>query len=227
VTPFNSFYDYFTFYILFGVKMKSFNDIFMVEGIGYDCNVYIFDDVMIDTGTGQNIGYLLKNLEEEGFLEDLSMIINTHCHYDHVGGNIHFNKKIAIHIDDAYALENGDNTATLAYMFGKSIEKIKIDIYLSEGDKIHGFEVIHTPGHTAGGICLYDGENLISGDTVFANGGFGRLDVGGDINMMKESLKRLKNLDIEYLLPGHGPCTDNGSEHVKLAYENAKIFDYF
>ena len=62
-----------------------------------------------------------------------------------------------------------------ACMFGKSMDKVKVDRLLQEGDKIHDFEVLHTPGHTPGGICLYNGETLISGDTVFADGGFGRV----------------------------------------------------
>lgn len=50
---------------------------------------------------------------------------------------------------------------------------------MEEGDKIKDFEVIHTPGHSKGAICLWDGENLISGDTVFGHGGVGRTDIGG------------------------------------------------
>lgn len=51
-----------------------------------------------------------------------------------------------------------------------------VDIILKDKDKIN-FEVIHTPGHTSGGICLWDGETLISGGTIFANGGVGRMDI--------------------------------------------------
>lgn len=205
--------------------MKKINDIIIIEGIGFDSNVYIFNDVIVDTGTGENIKYLFNSLKKAGFTSgDLSLIVNTHCHFDHVGGNRYFDAKIAIHKEDADALENGDGVVTLAYMFGKSIEEMKVDFHLNEGDKIHGFEVIHTPGHTQGSICLYDGENLISGDTVFANGSFGRVDVGGDLKMMKGSLEMLSKLDIQYLLPGHGPWVDNGSEHVKWAYELVKRF---
>lgn len=198
--------------------MKKFNDIIMIEGMGSDSNIYVFDDIIVDTGTGENIEYVLNSLKKANLSpSDISMIVNTHCHFDHVGGNKFFDSKLAIHEKDAPALENGDNIATAAYMFGRSVEPAKVDFKLTEGDKIHDFEVIHTPGHTIGGICLYDSETLISGDTVFAEGGFGRYDIGGDINMLKESLERLSKLDVEYLLPGHGPATDNGSEHINLA----------
>jgi glyoxylase-like metal-dependent hydrolase (beta-lactamase superfamily II) len=98
------------------------------------------------------------------------------------------------------------------------MEGMKVDRILEEGDKIHDFDVLHTPGHTKGGICLYNGEILISGDTVFADGGYGRMDIGGNLEDMKESLKRLKNLNVKYLLPGHGPWVKDGSRHIKTSY---------
>ena len=177
--------------------MKKFNNVTMIEGIGFDSNIYIFDDVIVDTGTGENFEYVLNSIKNAGFniAEDIKQIVNTHCHFDHIGGNRFFNAKIAIHEADAPALENGDINATAAYMFGKPLEPVKVDLHLKEGDKINDFEVIHTPGHTIGGICLYDGETLISGDTVFADGGFGRFDIGGDINLLKASIEKLSELE--------------------------------
>ena len=206
--------------------MKKFNDITMIEGIGFDSNIYIFDDVIVDTGTGENFEYVLNSIKNAGFniAEDIKRIVNTHCHFDHTGGNRFFNAPIAIHEADAPSLENGDINATAAYMFGKPIEPVKVDFHLKEGDKINDFKVMHTPGHTAGGICLYDGETLISGDTVFADGGFGRFDIGGDITMLKASIKKLSELDVEYLLPGHGSATDNGSKHINLSNKIIKQF---
>jgi hydroxyacylglutathione hydrolase len=205
--------------------LKKINDILMIEGFGSDSNIYIFDDVIVDTGTGDNIEYVLNSLKKADLSpSDISLIVNTHCHFDHVGGNRYFDSKLAVHEKDAPALETGDPIATVSYMFGRSVEPRKVDFKLTEGDKIHDFEVIHTPGHTIGGICLYDGETLISGDTVFAEGGFGRYDIGGDLNMLKESIERLSKLDVEYLLPGHGPAADNGSEHIKLSNRIIKGF---
>ena len=199
--------------------MKKFNNVTMIEGIGFDSNIYLLDDVIVDTGTGENYEYVLNSIKNAGFniAEDIKRIVNTHCHYDHIGGNHLFNAKIAIHETEVSALENGDINATAAFMFGKHLEPLKVDFHLKEGDKINEFEVIHTPGHTIGGICLYDGEILISGDTVFADGGFGRFDIGGDINMLKASIQRLTELEVKYLLPGHGPAVDKGSEHINLS----------
>jgi glyoxylase-like metal-dependent hydrolase (beta-lactamase superfamily II) len=205
--------------------MQEINGIIMVEGRGFDCNVFIFEDIIIDTGTGENREYILNSIKEAGLdVEDLSLIVNTHNHYDHIGGNRYLDLEVAMHQDDALALETGDDMATAASMFGQSLGKMKVDKKLQEGDKIHDFVVLHTPGHTAGGICLYDGETLISGDTVFADGGFGRTDLGGNMDEMIDSLKRLSKLDVSYLLPGHGPSTDNGAEHIKSSYQIIKRF---
>ncbi|MBM4240969.1 MAG: MBL fold metallo-hydrolase [Euryarchaeota archaeon] len=206
--------------------MEKINDVFIIEGVGFDSNVYIIHDMIVDTGTGENIQYILNSVKKAGLrVEDISMVLNTHCHFDHTGGNPYFpSAKIAIHKDDASALEESDGVKTLGFMFKRSFEPMKVDVYLNEGDRIGNFEVIHTPGHTMGSICLYDGEILICGDTVFANGGFGRVDLGGDLKMMQKSLERLSKLDIEYLLPGHGPWVNNGSQHVKWAYDLLKEF---
>lgn len=199
--------------------MEKINDIVIIEGMGYDSNIYIFEDVIVDTGTGDNILYIKDSIKAAGIsVDDLSLIVNTHNHYDHIGGNRCFDLEVAMHREDAKAIEEGNDEATAASMFGRSMKGMKVDRKLEEGDKIHDFNVLHTPGHTKGGICLYNNETLISGDTVFAGGGCGRMDIGGDINDMKESLKRLSHLAVEYLLPGHGQWTRDGSKHVKMAY---------
>jgi hydroxyacylglutathione hydrolase len=199
--------------------LEKINDIVMIEGMGYDSNIYIFEDIIVDTGTGDNIRYIKDSIKAADILvDDLSLIVNTHNHYDHIGGNRCFDLEVAMHREDAKAIEEGNDEVTVASMFGRSMKGMKVDRKLEEGDKIHDFNVLHTPGHTKGGICLYNDEILISGDTVFAGGGCGRMDIGGDINDMKESLKRLSQLDVEYLLPGHGQWTRDGSKHVKMAY---------
>ena len=187
--------------------------------MGYDCNIYIFEDVIVDTGTGDNIQYIKDSMKKAKIsVDDLSLIVNTHNHFDHIGGNRCFDLEVAMHREDAKAIEEGDDDATVARMFGRSMDGMKVDRILEEGDKIHDFVVLHTPGHTKGGICLYNGETLISGDTVFAGGGCGRMDIGGDVNEMKKSLERLTTLDVTYLLPGHGPWVNDGSRHIKMAY---------
>ena len=103
------------------------------------------------------------------------------------------------------------------HIWTKFVRAVKDYNLVEEGDKIANFKILHTPGHSKGGISLYDGKILICGDTIFANGGVGRMDIGGNPNDMKASLMRLKELDVEYLLPGHGPWVNNGKEHIKMS----------
>jgi glyoxylase-like metal-dependent hydrolase (beta-lactamase superfamily II) len=105
--------------------------------------------------------------------------------------------------------------------FGARSPGILPDITLKDGDIIGGFTVIHTPGHTPGCICLFSEKDqlLISGDTVFTDGAFGRYDFpGGSRAELQRSLERLTPLAIEGLFPGHGsPVEEGGSRHIAAA----------
>ncbi|PWB85737.1 N-acyl homoserine lactonase [Methanobrevibacter woesei] len=200
----------------------NFEDIIFIEGLGVDSNCYLLNkQILVDTGTGQNKDYLYSKLKEQGVNpEDITDIVNTHCHYDHVGGNYLFpNAKVNIHELDANALKNDEDEDNVSFLFNGSLKRHDVDSLLKEGSKILDFEVLHTPGHSKGGICLWDGETLICGDTVFANGGVGRTDIGGDYNQLKESVKRLKELNVKNILPGHGPIVlGNGKKHIEVSY---------
>lgn len=197
------------------------SDIISIIGFNLDSNCYLINDTtLVDTGTGKNKDYLFSKLLENNVNpEDIELIVNTHCHFDHIGGNYLFeNAKVAIHKFDAVSLKSKDTLGTHVNVF--DIEaNARVDIELEDGDKIDNFEIIHTPGHTKGGICLWDGENLISGDTIFAGGGVGRTDIGGDYEDMKSSVERLMLLDAKNLYPGHGSCVLNdASRHIRLSY---------
>ena len=117
----------------------------------------IDDNILVDTGAGLNKDYLFSKLRENGVEpEDIEMVVNTHCHFDHIGGNYFFpNAKIAIHRLDAISIRNKDTLGTSMSVFDNE-GNCRVDIELEDGDKIADFEVIHTPGHTKGGICLWD-----------------------------------------------------------------------
>lgn len=207
--------------------MEKINNVYCIPGIFADSNSYLIDNsnfdtdynyILVDTGTGEteNLYFSIKKLGLDA--KDIDLIVNTHCHFDHVGGNHLFpNVKVAIGEDDAESLIGDNSKLTCSTMFGSKIKRHDVDIKLNEGDEIANFKVISTPGHTLGGISLYDGEILICGDTIFANGGIGRMDIGGNVQDMKDSLSKLKELDVKYLLPGHGPWVDNGNSHITLS----------
>lgn len=197
------------------------SDIVFIIGFNYDSNCFLINgNTLVDTGAGLNKDYLFSKLHENGVEpEDIEFIVNTHCHFDHIGGNCFFpNAKVAVHRLDAISMRNEDTLGTSMSAFGNK-DNTRVDIELEDGDEIAGFKVIHTPGHTAGGICLWDGENLISGDTIFAGGGVGRMDIGGSYEDMKKSVSRLTELDVKNIYPGHGPIVENnGKDHIKLSY---------
>ena len=208
--------------------MEKINNVYCIAGMMADSNSYLidnsdsdsdFDHILVDTGIGGSKDYLSSQLSEIGLsLEDIDLVVNTHCHYDHVGGNCLFpNAKVAIGEIDGDCLEDPENPVPICFVPARVIKRRDVDIKLKEGDMIAGFKVLETPGHTAGGISLFDGSILISGDTIFSHGGVGRMDIGGNMEDMKSSLDKLSKLDVEYLLPGHGPWVSNANEHIKMS----------
>ena len=191
-----------------GELLKNIGDVVLIHLSSLDSNVYLLGDTIIDTGTGFNFVRLYEAFKQmKKDLKEIKLVINTHCHFDHTGGDGYFfNAKIAIHEDDAKAVEEGDDKLINAGFFDGKAKPRKVAKKLKDGDVISGLKVIHTPGHTPGSICLLDEKNkmLFSGDTIFADG-VGRTDrPGGDEEKLEESINRIMELDFNILLPGHG-----------------------
>jgi glyoxylase-like metal-dependent hydrolase (beta-lactamase superfamily II) len=192
--------------------MQVFKRIWLVKGYGYDSNVYLIDgEIIVDTGTGNAFSDMRREIEGRCEVGKIKTIVNTHSHFDHTGGDKKFRDwlkaEIAIHEYDKDAVESGE---VLADRFNMASRIITVDRKLRDRNvlKTENFnlEVISTPGHTPGSICLFDRAKkiLISGDMLFADG-IGRTDFpGGSRDDMQKSLQKLSKLDINYLLPGHG-----------------------
>lgn len=148
-------------------------------------------------------------------------IINTHGHWDHVGANGAIKEKtgapLMIHEDDAtYLTDSKLNLASM--LIGKGEKSPQADKVLRDGDEIKFgnqlFKVLHTPGHTPGGICLIGDKEVFAGDTLFA-GSIGRTDLaGGNYDTLIRSIKdKVLTIGDEYVVyPGHGPATRIGDE---------------
>ncbi|MHB8096594.1 MAG: MBL fold metallo-hydrolase [Erysipelotrichaceae bacterium] len=150
----------------------------------------------------------IQALLNEG--EKVVGICLTHGHFDHIGAvddlvNI-YQCPVYIHEDDFELTQDPEKN----YSQTKKIKlKSKISFY-SDNMRIKsfGFEVIHTPGHTKGSVCLRFEENLFTGDTLF-KGSIGRTDLyGASPQEMKQSLRTLRSLTNNYLIyPGHEGST--------------------
>ncbi len=184
-----------------------------------EVNCYILWDrksreaVVIDPGG--DAGAVINTVKREGL--KVKYIVNTHGHFDHVGGNAevkaYTGAQVAIHGNDAPLLKESHEHGIL---FGvKTPEQDEPEILLKDGDVIKAGEikmrVLHTPGHTKGGICLYDKKKgrVFTGDTLFA-GSIGRTDFpGGSYDEIMDSIKKkiLPLGGFVRVFPGHGPET--------------------
>jgi len=199
-----------------------------IPPLGAGSNVYLVDDVLIDAG--MDAQRVLEYLE--GRSTALRMVVLTHAHFDHTAAVQeiveHTGALVAMGEHDAQHL--ADPTYSVAGWFGGTPPHITPDVVLLEGDEVQAgdtvLEVLSTPGHTRGSICLLErgSASLFSGDTVYADGGFGRCDLpGGNCHDLLRTLERLSRLDVRRLYPGHGRSVEECAfEHVKLAYQIAR-----
>lgn len=211
-------------------------NIYSIEGIEYDSNIYVLPGekpAIIDTGTDLNPDYIIENIKKYVDPTSLQHIVLTHEHYDHCGGvpilrKYVKNVNIIAHENSVSKLQSG--TSSFAQLLGGKMPQIHVDKPVSDQDIVQlgdaTFQVIHTPGHSAGSMCLYNTDNhvLVSGDTIFSGGGIGRYDLpGGDLTALQRSIQKLSELEVEALYPGHGPhVKENGKRHVMMSLRNVQ-----
>ena len=194
-----------------------------------NCNTYFIDGskkIIIDPGHSHlftNVDYELARLSVA--ISEIDVVIATHGHPDHFEAATRFSGTAR------FAMELEEYTL-LKEVLGNFMEIPEPDFFLKEGDITIGdetFQVIQTPGHTPGEICIYwpARKALFSGDVIFRDG-IGRTDLPGGVGkQLKERIKRLAKLDVEYLLPGHGDII-SGKDAVEKNFKRIKLawFDY-
>jgi glyoxylase-like metal-dependent hydrolase (beta-lactamase superfamily II) len=194
----------------------------------FETNCYILrksekakDCVVMDTGL--EAGKLIDFLQEHK-LNPIAVVL-THGHIDHIAGVAILRKnypkiKVYIHKLDAEMLrETASNVSARIGRQPSTLDIIGTDFLIEEESIIKQagikLQVLHTPGHTPGGICLYSkGEGIVfTDDTLFANG-VGRTDLGGNMEQLVKSIKeKLFTLpDETAVYPGHGPATTIAQE---------------
>ncbi|MDE3091312.1 MAG: MBL fold metallo-hydrolase [Chloroflexota bacterium] len=185
-------------------------------------NCYVIGDentreaLVIDPGDdAQNI---LDTIRQGRLI--VKAIVNTHAHFDHVGAVESIREAsgapFMLHVDEAPILSAASQSAA---MWGMQVKQPKpADRLLREGDEVRvgaiTFKVLHTPGHTPGGLCLLADQRVFVGDTLF-QGSIGRTDFpGGDYATLMASIrdKLLPLPDETVVYAGHGAATTIGEE---------------
>jgi glyoxylase-like metal-dependent hydrolase (beta-lactamase superfamily II) len=192
-----------------------------------NCNTYFIEGpphVLVDPGHLQFFSHVERNLIDLGYgLSDIDMIICTHVHPDHFESAALFHEhkaRLALHeLDWVLATSLGSAVQSRR----PDLDQWRPDLFLQSGPIDLGgqaWQVIHTPGHSPGSICLYWEKEkvLISGDVVF-NPGIGRTDLpGGDSSQIRASFDLLRKLALRHLLPGHGNLL-SGEKEARLNFE--------
>ncbi|MBS3781392.1 MAG: MBL fold metallo-hydrolase [Candidatus Thermoplasmatota archaeon] len=204
------------------LKVKS------ILGRGYSCNVFLVkseENFLVDAGMD-----MVENVKKKVDGTNIESIVLTHRHIDHVADA----ERLSTELDatlyapgkEAKALREGDDRTILSSSFGRSLSPLKIETL--DTDIFSCFEVLLTPGHTEGSICLYheDEKILFSGDTVFANGGAGRTDLPtGNRDELIESIGKLEKLEVDSLYPGHmSVVKEEAEKHIKRSLKNLRMF---
>ncbi len=204
-------------------------EIFKLKGSFYDGNVYLIkakEAMLVDAGTDARA--VINQVKR--IASNLKYIVLTHYHYDHslAAGEVAAatNAEILIHEEDSELLQ--DVVLTMTPLL--EAEKMEIKPSLLKGGETldlgnYSIEVIHTPGHSQGSICLYDLARLFSGDTVLPQGNFGSVTMmGAEPRTLVNSIEKLSKLKVEVLYPGHGEITDKGVEQqIKTSLRIAKL----
>lgn len=191
-----------------------------------NCYVLIDSDTsafaVVDPG---DYGERFKALLKSQGIEKLDYILLTHGHYDHIRGvkrlKDDFGGKVVIHSLDAECLFNSEKS--LGDFFGVSMTPTQADLEVTDGSELpfgnDSIYVVHTPGHTVGGVCYKIDDCLFTGDTLF-NGTIGRADFpGGSFMTLIASLKKLAEIKGNYkVYPGHEDVTDLETEKAYNPY---------
>jgi glyoxylase-like metal-dependent hydrolase (beta-lactamase superfamily II) len=222
-------------------KNEIIKDLFFIERGFLNGNHFVYRStapILIDTGYISGFDETEKSITELGVkLSDISLIISTHTHCDHIGGNNLIQQKsgcdIALHKVGKYFIDSRDDWSTWWRYYNQEAAFFNCTRSLEDGEIItlgpHKFKVIYTPGHASDGIVLYNQQEkiLISSDTLWQTDmAVMTLRVEGSRALfhMQESLQKIENLEVQTVYPGHGqPFHDM----KKALLKSQKRIEYF
>lgn len=207
------------------------------------CNVYIVYDgndwAMIDIGYDDCVDEIVEIVRQLDFpLSKCQTLIATHADVDHSQGLAKAKQllrtTVTAHSSAAKTLEEGDPIKTFAEIPTQGIHmempKVKVENHVEEGDKISigqlELEVWHTPGHTEGQLSFRLRNLLFSADNIYRDGCVGAIDAhhGSNIPDFIRSLERIRDSDIEWLLPSHGPAFRKDNEQLNRVIDRLRSY---
>jgi glyoxylase-like metal-dependent hydrolase (beta-lactamase superfamily II) len=188
------------------------------------CNVYLVYDqqewILIDIGYDDTVNEIVELIRELDFpLSQCKMLIATHADVDHIQGLAQAKQTLRASVYShplaKRPLEEGDKLLTFAEIAAHRIHlampPVKVDETIKEGDTVRvgglELEVWHTPGHTDSQLAFRLRDLLFSGDNIYRDGCVGAIDAhhGSDLQKFIKSLERIRESDVQWLLPSHGP----------------------
>ena len=193
---------------------------------------------LVDTGYHTELAGLEAALAAHGVrLRDIGLIVNTHSHSDHIGGNSAIQARsgapIAMHEYEGQPINQGDWWNAGVRYLQQEAPPFQVARYLHDGEVLRfgdlQLEVLHVPGHSSGSVALYERsrETLIVGDVFHANDvGWINVPIEGAIAVhnARRSIERLRRLPIRRAYSGHGPALTNVAESAQAAIGRIESF---
>ena len=215
------------------VKMLH-DGVFRLRGKNRGSHSYVIrgtrGNMLIDSGLDSNYSDLKESLHYIGMkVRDIYVVVNTHEHFDHIGANRYFQEHalIAAHRFAATKMAYDDRYVTL-YRSGDANDiSMHVHLWLESRSRIdlgnYALDIIHTPGHTSGSICVYEPEKkfMFTGDTLFSGGKLPVIAESGSIGDYINSLKSLQTRQINEIYPGHGDISSEPAKDIAAAIDNA------
>ncbi len=211
------------------------------------CCVYlVFNEasqwLLIDIGYEDTVSEIIEMIRQMDFpLANCRYLVATHADVDHIQGlkkakELLPSAEIVGHPDAAEALIKGDRILTYAEISAQdisiSLPKIEFDRTITEGDVLElgevKLEVWHTPGHTPSQLSFRLEKLLFSGDNIYRDGCVGNIDAhhGSDLPDFIRSLKRIRESDVEWLLPSHGPIFRKDDAQLTKTIERLESYQH-
>ena len=208
------------------------------------CCVYLIhegnDWLLIDIGFEDTVDQIVEMIRQMDFpLASCRYLVATHADVDHVQGMKRAKELLPAaetvgHPDAVRLMKSGDRIVTFAEISAQNVSipmpTIELDRAIDEGDVLtlgqRQLEVWHTPGHTHGQLAFRMNNLLFSGDNIYRDGGVGNIDAhhGSDIPDFIRSLERIRDSDVEWLLPSHGPAFRNNRNLLQSTIDRLKSY---